>query len=105
MTPNEAAAAAVLSNGKPPGKNVKAKKPTPKATPKGKQAKADPILDLRHRAQRWADLHANPKTRSKMDEQIAGLTNGDARLVVLEGQRLAAGLPPKHLTKGKEHAA
>lgn len=99
MTAAEKTAAAVLGNGK--AKNVKAKSQAKKTTtPK---PKVDPILDLRDRAQRWADYHANPKTRDKMDELLVGLTTDDQCRVVLDGQRLAAGMPMKYLTtKGGE---
>lgn len=46
-------------------------------------------------AHQWAELHAKPKTREKMDELIADLPEPIARKVVLCGQRIAAGLPPK----------
>jgi hypothetical protein len=60
--------------------------------------------ELRYRAQRWADLHANPKTRPKMDTQLIGLSEADQRVVILNGQRLRGGLPYKAIqpvvTKG-----
>jgi hypothetical protein len=46
-------------------------------------------------ARKWADLHANPKQRDKMDEILAGLSEDEARRVVLCGQRIAAGLEPR----------
>jgi hypothetical protein len=82
MIASESAAAAVLG-----------KKKKPEALPKEKKPKVDPLLA---KAQRWADLHANPKTRSKMDELLTGLTTEDAHRVVLNGQRIAAGLQPKY---------
>jgi hypothetical protein len=66
------------------------------ATPgKGKTKAALDESELRHRAQRWAELHANPKTRAEMDSLLAGLTEAEQRTVYLNGQRLRAGMPYK----------
>lgn len=46
-------------------------------------------------ARRWAKLHANPKLRGRMDNVIDGLSEEDARRVVLCGQRIAGGLTIK----------
>ena len=47
------------------------------------------------KAHEWAALHANKKTRDKMDEVIAGLDERTARKIVLCGQRISGGLEPK----------
>jgi len=91
MTASESAAASVLGKGKPEALPKKPRPPKAEALPK--KPKVDPLLQ---KAQRWADLHANPKTRSKMDELLTGLTTEDAHRVVLNGQRIAAGLQPKY---------
>ena len=52
--------------------------------------------DLRDLAKRWAALHSNPKTRSKMDQLLVGLSEADQRKVYLDGQRISGGMPPKH---------
>ena len=51
--------------------------------------------ELRERSRRWAELHSDPKTRSKMDDLLNGLTAREARTVYLNGQRIRAGLQPK----------
>jgi hypothetical protein len=51
--------------------------------------------ELRDRSRRWAELHADPKTRSKMDGLLQGLTPREERTVVLNGQRMACGMSPK----------
>ena len=51
--------------------------------------------ELRYRAQRWAELHANPKDRAKMDTQLLNLSEEDQRVVYLNGQRIRAGMPYK----------
>jgi hypothetical protein len=53
---------------------------------------------VRELAQQWADLHAKPKQRDKMDELLAGLPEPMQRKVILCGQRIAAGLSPKIAT-------
>jgi hypothetical protein len=83
----------------------------PKAAPKAEPPKAVPIkarfntdaalaaqkrhAELRDRSRRWAELHANPKTRSKMDALLDGLTAREARTVYLNGQRMSCGMQPK----------
>ena len=52
--------------------------------------------DLLDRAKRWAALHSNPKTRSKMDQLLEGLSEADQRKVYLNGQRISKGMPPKY---------
>ena len=52
------------------------------------------VLEL---AAKWSRLHAKPQWRDRMDECLTGLSESDARRVVLCGQRMAAGLPPKVL--------
>lgn len=70
-----------------------------------KQKEIDPVVaarlradDIRHRAKRWAELHADPKTRAKMDMLLNGLSPNEARAVILNGQRIACGLQPKDYT-------
>jgi hypothetical protein len=46
-------------------------------------------------AKQWAELHANRKTRDKMDDLLDGLSEQMQRKVVLCGQRIASGLPIK----------
>jgi hypothetical protein len=46
-------------------------------------------------AKQWAELHAKPKQRDKMDDLLVGLPEETQRKVYLLGQRLAAGLPYK----------
>jgi len=46
-------------------------------------------------ARKWAELHVKPKTRDQMDDVLTGLSDADARRVILCGQRIAAGLTPK----------
>ena len=46
-------------------------------------------------AREWARLHANPKTRDRMEGVLNGLSNADKRRVVLCGQRIAGGLSVK----------
>jgi hypothetical protein len=58
--------------------------------------------DLLDRAKQWAALHSNPKTRSKMDERLVGLSEGDQRKVHLDGQRISGGMPPKHWKDNNE---
>ena len=50
---------------------------------------------IRALAQKWAELHAKPKQRDKMDELLANLSPETQRKIVLCGQRIAAGLSPK----------
>jgi hypothetical protein len=50
---------------------------------------------VRALAEKWAELHAKPKTRDQMDALLVGLPEATARKVYLLGQRLAAGLPYK----------
>jgi hypothetical protein len=52
--------------------------------------------DLLERAKRWAALHSDPKTRPKMDELLAGLSEADQRKVYLDGQRISKGMQPKY---------
>lgn len=62
-------------------------------SPADKRARED---ELRYRAKRWAELHAKVKTREEMDTQLLNLTEAEARIVVLNGQRIACGLAPKY---------
>jgi len=59
----------------------------------GKQPNKD--QQLIERARKWAQLWRNPKTRSRMDEALKGLSKPDERKVVLCGQRISAGLAPR----------
>lgn len=86
----EQAAAAVLKK-----KNGAVKRPTPPPV-HPQVALRQHEEELAYRAKRWAELHANPKTREKMDTQLEGLNERDQRRVVLNGQRIAAGFMPKH---------
>ena len=77
-----------------------------KGTPKEKSSvvakqkpAASPEERLIPKAREWARLHANPRTRAKMDDVLVGLNNADKRLVVLCGQRIANGLSAKLATK------
>ena len=46
-------------------------------------------------ARKWAELHANKKTREKMDELLAPMPENVRRKVYLCGQRISQGLAPK----------
>ena len=65
-------------------------KPEPK--PASKDLTTEEVID---RAKKWARLHRNQNTRSRMDECLAGISNADQRRVYLCGQRIATGLPIK----------
>lgn len=52
----------------------------------------DEVID---RAKKFARLHKHEKTRGRMDECLAGLSEADARRVYLCGQRIAGGLTIK----------
>lgn len=85
-----------------------AKPPKAKATPKpaSKDLTTEEVID---RAKKWARLHRNQNTRSRMDECLAGISVADQRRVYLCGQRIVGGLPikvvpPANNEKGvKEH--
>lgn len=67
-----------------------------------KSLSTEEVLD---RAQRWARMHKIVKYRDKMDDLLTGLSDEDQRRVVLCGQRISGGLPPKVIpasTNGKE---
>jgi hypothetical protein len=114
QTKAEAAAAAILAKrptikvGTPQdqqfgSKNVKAKPPPKPEVPRGHRPKVDDVVrarqheeELAYRAKRWAELHASPKTRDKMDTQLEGLSAKDQRRVYLNGMRIAAGFNAKH---------
>lgn len=63
-----------------------------KGTPAAKELTAEEVID---RAKKWARLHRNEKTRSRMDECLDGISEADQRRVYLCGQRIVAGMPIK----------
>jgi hypothetical protein len=71
---------------------TKPKVPLPSTLKKAAVSSEDRLLSL---ARRWADLHSKPKQRDKMDEILVGLSEAEARRVILCGQRIASGLTPK----------
>ena len=69
-----------------------------------KSLTTEEVLD---RANRWARMHKLVKYRDKMDDLLIGLSDEDQRRVVLCGQRISGGLPPKVIpasTNGKEES-
>jgi hypothetical protein len=76
----------------PPPYRTKPKVPLPSRLKNAAPTPQDRLLLL---AAKWADLHAARRTRERMDEILAGLSEADARRVILCGQRIAAGLPPR----------
>jgi hypothetical protein len=70
--------------------------PAPTKTKNNKLTQS-PLTDVQiiDRARDWAQLHADPKTRDKMDDIIKGLSAADSRRVILCGQRIRAGLTPR----------
>jgi hypothetical protein len=46
-------------------------------------------------AKKWVALHADQKTRDKMDDLLKNMAEPTQRKVILLGQRISAGLPIK----------
>jgi hypothetical protein len=74
---------------------MKPKVQLPSQIKKQDQPKPLSDADIITLARHWARLHAKPSLRGAMDDLLKELPEPVQRKVILCGQRIAAGLPPK----------